>query len=486
MTELIIKNATVVTMGAQRRVIDPADVIVRDGVIAAIVPALVAPGAAQGLADGALACDALTAPTAAEPRGGRRVIDAGGDVLFPGLINTHAHLFQSLLKGIGSDRRLETWWHDVIKPAAVNLELEDVRYSALAGCVEALLCGTTTIVDFMYANRRPEFCDAVMDGMSETGVRSVFARGFRNTGADRGFPPELIEDTSFVFGEVERLKSRAAGMNRMDVWIAPTAIWGLTQDALKEVRRFADSSGTRITMHTFETGTDDAVCLERYGTRAVDVMDGARLFGPDFLAVHCVKCDRYTIDILARRGAGVSHNPASNMYLASGAAPVRDMLDSGVTVCLGTDGAASNNSMNMIETMKLATLLQRIASCDSVALTAWDALEMATTGAARAIGMAEVTGSIEVGKRADMFLMKRSAPSTSPVHDPAASLVFSASPGAVRHVFVGGEPVVWEGRVTKVDAERVYRRFDRLALDLALRSGLAPVGGTTPDHAAKG
>lgn len=456
--DLLIRGAQVVTMDPRRSIYDRADVFIHDGKIQRISPA-----AAVRSAAGAPSPDAVADV---------RVVEADGDILFPGLINTHTHLFQVLLKGLGSRWRLEDWWPRTVKPATLSMGHEDTRYAALAGCAEALLSGTTTVVDFMYANRRAEFSDVVMDAMAEVGVRSIFARGFRDTGADRGFPPELIEQPVHVFKEVERLKTRAAQLPRTKVWIAPTALWSMTRQGLQETREYARATGTRITMHTFETGTDDAVTMTQYGMHAIDLLEETGLLGPDLLAVHCVKCDDRTLDALRRYDVAVSHNPTCNMYIASGAARIRAMLDRGIRVGLGTDGPASNNNMNMVESMKMAALLQRVTLEDAAALSGQEALEMATIGAARALGMEQYVGSIEPGKCADLLLLSRNHPSTSPVHDPVASLVFSASFSSVRHVFVDGEPLVWEGNVTRVDVRHVMDRLNVLAQHLAQRAGI--------------
>ncbi|MFW5878032.1 MAG: amidohydrolase family protein, partial [bacterium] len=196
------------------------------------------------------------------------VESADNAVIFPGLVNTHTHLFQNLLKGLGADLNLESWWPQTIKPAAVNLRKEHVRAAAAGGMLESLRSGTTTVLDYMYALPVAGLSDFVIEQAKQLGIRLVYARGFRNTGAQYGFPTELIEKTEDVFDDVLRLRDlyeKDDGM--LKIWVAPAAIWALDGAGLRDTRRFADEHGVPVTMHMYETDTDNIVCRERYGAR---------------------------------------------------------------------------------------------------------------------------------------------------------------------------------------------------------------------------
>jgi 5-methylthioadenosine/S-adenosylhomocysteine deaminase len=403
-----------------------------------------------------------------------RVVDARGRVVLPGFVNTHTHQFQGLLKGLACDRVLVDWFREVVGPSATALEAEHCYAASLLGCVEALRSGVTTLVDFMYAHPRPGLSEAVIRGFREAGIRGILARGFLDTGEEDGVPRALIEPVDAVLQDVQDLFSRYNGADngRLWVWLAACMIWSQTERSLKLARELANTLGMRLTMHVAETPFEIETARRRFGgSTDLQVLERLGFLGPDLLAVHCVYLGPRDLRILKRYDVRVSHNPTSNMYLASGVAPIPEMLMYGITVGLATDGPASNNNQNMIHTLKQAALLHKVAQKDPTCITAEQVLEMATIGGARAVGLDALIGSLEPGKRADVIVLKTHNPFVAPVHDPVASLVYSALGDEVERVFVDGKEVLSEGQITALDEAEVLRRAEAAARDLVRRAG---------------
>lgn len=402
-------------------------------------------------------------------------IDCSGNLVVPGFINTHTHLFQGLLKGLGDDRSLYRWLREVTVPAGTALTEEDCEAAAALGAVEAIRSGATTIVDFMYAHPRPFLMDAVIRGLEPSGVRAVVARGFVTHGRDHGVPPAFVERADEALADAERLRSAHRGPNsRITVGVAPCLLWMVDEAGLRATREFAAATGSLITYHLAETSFEVEQAQQLHGMREVEFLERIGFLGPDLLAVHCTKLDTGDIQRLKAFDVRVSHNPVSNMYLASGVAPIVEMDRLGLTIGLATDGPASNNNQNMLQVLKFAALLHKVAHEDPEAMTAPRVLEMATFGGARAIGMEDEIGSIEVGKRADIAVFRLDNAFTTPVHDPMSSLVYAAAGYECRHVVVDGRLLMRESRLTTIDEDAVLDQARRSAADLAARS-LAPV-----------
>jgi len=447
---LLIAGGTIVTMDPERRVIEDGAVLVRGTRIAAVGP---------------------RASVAAQA-GRAETIDATGGLVLPGFVNTHTHLFQTLLKGPGDDRPLYLWLREMTAPAASALTEEDCEAAALHGGVEAIRSGTTTIVDFMYPHPRPGLTDAVIRGLEPSGVRAIVCRGFVTRGMDLGIPGSIVQTLGVALADSERLvREHNAGDGLIRVGIAPCLLWMVDEAGLRATREFADAYGTLITYHLAETSFEVDYAMRTYGKRETEVLLNAGLLGPDLLGVHCTKLLDADIGMLGSFDVKVSHNPVSNMYLASGVAPIPDMLKAGLTVGLATDGPASNNNQNMIHVLKYTALLHKVAREDPVAMTAEKVLEMATIDGARAIGMGGEIGSLEAGKRADVTVMAFDNPFVAPVHDPVSSIVYAALGTEARWVLVDGRVVLADGQLTTLDEDAVRERASRAAVDLARRAG---------------
>lgn len=451
----ILANGTLVTMNSRRDVLDRASLLIEGDRVAAI-------GTAQSLA--------ARAPEA-------EVIDVAGSIVIPGMVNTHTHLFQTLLKGLGDDMVLKRWFTCMTGPSAVELTEADVYAAALHGCVESIRSGVTTLVDFMYAHPRPGLTRKVVEAFEETGMRGFVCRGFITTGAEVGIPRALIETPEAALGDVRaQIERQNKPGGRVQVGIAPSMIWGVEERALRGTRKLADETGALITTHVAETDFEIEQARARFQCTDTEYLADIGFLGPDVLAVHCVQCGRRDIRILKHHDVKVSHNPCSNMYLASGVPPIPEMLASGVAVSLGSDGPASSNNHSLFQAMKFAALIQKGVHRDPTIMTADKVLEMATIDGARAVGLDGVTGSLEIGKKADIVVVGTDHPAMAPVHDPVSALVYSALGHEVTDVFIDGRAAMQGGRLKCVDERAVMALSRKAADELTARAGTGRKG----------
>lgn len=451
--DLLIAHGILVTMDPGRRIIEDGAVAIEGNRIAAV-------GSTAELAD---------------RYAGVKTLNATGKVVTPGLVNTHTHLFQGLLKGLGDDRVLVDWFRQVTGPSAVCLTPEDCYHAARLGCLESIRSGATTLFDFMYPHNQPGLSEPIVQAFQESGIRGSFARGYIDYGAEEGVPPQIIEDAQEALADCRQLFERyheSAG-GRIHIWVAPCMIWTQTEEGLRATRRLADETGMRISIHVAETPFELENARRRFGLKDLEYFASIGLLGPDVLAVHGVYLDDRDIRILKQHDVKLSHNAVSNMYLSSGVAPIPKMLMSGITVGLATDGPASNNNQNMIQTLKFTALLHKVATKDPTVITAEKVMEMATIDGARALGLEDEIGSIEVGKKADLIILNFTNPFASPLHHPVSTLVYSAVGNEVESVIIDGQVVMEEERVLTMDEEDVVQKAQAAADALAERAGTA-------------
>ncbi len=446
----ILADGWVVTMNPQRDVLEEASILIVGDTIAAI-------GTRQKLMAQNPECE---------------VIDCREAIIIPGMVNTHTHLFQTLLKGLGDDMVLKKWFTCMTGPSAVELTEEDVSAAAMHGCVESLRSGVTSLVDFMYAHPRPGLTAKVVEAFQITGIRGHVCRGFLTTGAEHGIPSRLIETPEQALADAKKLIYQYnRPESRVKVGIAPSMIWALDEKVLRGTRELANETGALITTHVAETDFEIAQSQLRFQSTDTEFLSEIGFLGSDVLAVHCVQCSSRDIRALKHYDVRVSHNPCSNMYLASGVAPIPEMLAAGITVGLGSDGPASSNNHSLFQAMKMAALVQKGVHRDPTIMTAEKVLEMATIDGARAIGLEHLIGSIEVGKKADIVIVGTDHPAMTPVHHPVSSLVYSALGHEVTDVFVDGEPLLREGKFTRINEREVLLRSKLAANSLAERAG---------------
>ena len=450
MSVTVLAGATVVTMDPARRVLDDGAVAFDEESIRAVGPTATV-RAAYPDAD---------------------VVDCAGRLVLPGFVNTHTHLFQTLLKGLGDDRVLSDWFTSMTGPSAVELTPEDCYAAPLHGCAEALTTGTTTLLDFMYVHPRPGLGDAVVEAMADVGIRGVLARGYMTAGEDVGVPPQLVQPVDAALSDAARLISTwNRPRSRVTVGLAPCMSWSVDAATLRETRSLADATGALVTMHLSESPFDVDESVRRFGMRDVPFAAETGLLGPDLLAAHCVQVDSTDLDLLAASDTKVSHNPCSNLYLGSGFAPVPEMQRRGITVGLASDGPASSSNHSMLQAMKFAALLHKGVHRNPEIMTAEKALEMATIDGARALGMDAVIGSLEVGKRADVVVLDMSNLCVTPVHAAVSSLVYSQRGDEVTRVYVDGQLVVADGALVTVPEDDIRARSAAAARGLAARAG---------------
>ena len=366
-----------------------------------------------------------------------RQIDATGKIVMPGLINTHTHVAMALLRGISDDVPLMEWLEQHIWPIEGKMGYQEVLDGARLGILEMLMGGTTTFVD-MYP-----YEEAVAEAAESAGIRAVVSP------CPMDFRMEHFEN------DWRQVRKRFSDSRLVSMIMGPHAIYTLSQENLQRSISLSHELGVMNHVHLAETETEDHDAREKYGMSPTEYFEKAGLFSIHTLAAHCVKVDENDIEILARNKVSVAHNPQSNMKLASGIAPVKKMLDAGINVSIGTDGASSNNDLDMWEEMRTASLLQKVATMDPCAIPAYTALQMATVNGAKAIGREGELGEIRTGALADILLIDIEKPHLYPHTNLVSELVYSTHASDVNTVIVNGRIVVDNRKCLSMNAQEV-------------------------------
>ena len=421
---LVIANGIVVTMDGAERILSPGSVAVRDDVIVAV--------------DSPGAIDAAYR--------GRERIDATGHLVLPGLINTHTHAPMVMYRGLADDLALMEWLEKYIFPAeAKTVSPEFVRVGTRLAALEMIRSGTTLYADMYY------FEEEIAAETRAAGLRGVLGQ-------------------TIIQFPVPDAKTPAAGLERAEVFItrfkndplitpavAPHSMYTLDQATLLAARDLAVKHGVPLLVHLAETQDEVKIAGERYQRRPATFLDGIKFWAPVTLAAHGIWVSPDEVAMLASRGVAVSHNPESNMKLASGAAPVPAYLKAGVKLGLGTDGAASNNDLDMFEAMRQAAFLHKLVSNDPRVVSAREALRMATIGGARALGMDQRLGSLEPNKLADVIVVRTDRPRQTPMYDPISHLVYATHGDDVVTTIVNGRVLMRDGEVRTLDESQVLK-----------------------------
>ncbi|WP_336001547.1 amidohydrolase [Halorientalis halophila] len=373
---------------------------------------------------------------------GDEVLDADGGLVIPGLVNAHTHVAMTLLRGYADDKPLDAWLQEDIWPVEAELTPEDVRAGARLGILEMLKSGTTAFADMYF--HVPEIAAAV----EESGIRAVLGHTAITVGKDEETARADCRESLDVARELQ-----GAADGRISTTFQPHSLTTVGEKYLREFVPEAREAGLALTFHANETTGEVEPLVEEHGERPLGYADDAGLLGEsDFLA-HGVHTDATEHELLAERGTAVIHCPASNMKLASGMAPVQAMRDAGVTVGLGTDGAASNNDLSLFDEMRDAAMLGKLAAGDASAVDADAVVEMATRGGADALGID--AGRIEAGAAADLAVVDLDAPHLTPAHDLVSHLAYAVTGSDVRHTVCEGQVLVRDREVTTLDEERV-------------------------------
>jgi 5-methylthioadenosine/S-adenosylhomocysteine deaminase len=451
MISLLIKNAIIVTVNPQREIIWNGAIAINDDTII-------------DLGDSEIICEKY--PQAKE------VIDATNKIIFPGLINTHNHLVQTLLRGLGDDIALPEWLNTLTTPVNCCLTEEDCYYGAMLGGIESLHSGVTTNLDFMYAHPVPNLSDAILKAFKELNIRSIYARSFiDNTTA--GLPEKLVQDPETIEQDCRRLFETYHNSNDglIKVWVGPSAMWSCTKETMVKMWNLTNEYGGGFTTHISEGPFPREKTRQLHGFVDTELCEELGIVGPNVLLVHCIDITEKDIDMMKKYDMKVSHNTVCNMYLASGVAPIPKMLKSGVTVSLGLDGAASNNSQDMIENMKCTALLHKVSNLDPKCMTAEKVLEMATIDGARSLGLDKEVGSLEINKKADLFIFNPYLSAKSiPMHNPVSTLIYSSSMENVETVIINGKIVLKDKKIPNFNYDNFLKKAQEVSDDLATRA----------------
>lgn len=365
-------------------------------------------------------------------------------VVLPGLINAHGHAPMSLLRGFADDLALQPWLEQKIWPAEARWVNEAyVAAGAHLAIAEMLLGGTTCFSDMYF------FPDQVAAIASETGMRVQLACPILD------FPTVWAGDADEYINKATRLHDEYRNSELVKVVFGPHAPYTVSDAPLRRAAMLADELDLGIHMHVHENEQEIHDAMRNSGLRPLTRLKQLDLLGPRLQCVHMTQLLDEELVLLADHGVHVVHCPASNLKLASGFCRVSDLLSAGVNVALGTDGCASNNRLDMFSELRLAALLEKGMSKDARKLSAYDALQMATLNGARTMGLDDQLGSLESGKLADLIAVNLDAPNTQPVYDPVSTLVYSAQASQVSHVWVNGQLLVDEGRLTRIDRQRI-------------------------------
>ncbi len=452
MTDTLIRKAeVVVTMDDDRREIAGGDVLIRDGVIAVVGQDLVAPGA--------------------------RIVEAHGCVVTPGLVNTHHHLYQTLTRAVpGGQDALLFGWLETLYPIWARFGPDEIFVSAQVGLAELALSGCSLTSDHLYLFPNGSRLEDTIDAAGTVGLRFHPTRGAMSIGQSAGgLPPDsLVEAEAAILRDMIRVVDAhhdAAPGSMLRVGLAPCSPFSVSRELMRDTALLARDKGVMLHTHLAENDEDVAYSLAKFGCRPGQYAEDLGWTGPDVWHAHCVKLDDAAIRLFGRTGTGVAHCPCSNMRLASGIAPIRQMRAEGVSVGLGVDGSASADSGHMLGEARQAMLLARVGFGPQ-AMTAREALELATRGGAKVLNRDDI-GQISPGYAADLTAFDvRSLDFAGAQADPLAALVF-CTPAKAAWSVINGRIVVREGRIASIDLPKQIEEHNAASRLLMAKAGLA-------------
>jgi cytosine/adenosine deaminase-related metal-dependent hydrolase len=444
---LLVKNAAVlVTMDDARRELRDAGLYIEDNRIVAV------------------------GPTATLPATADEIIDLRGHIVLPGLINTHHHMYQSLTRAVPAAQDVELFgWLETLYPIWARLTPEMIRVSALTAMAELILSGCTTSSDHLYLYPNGARLDDTIESAARIGLRFHASRGSMSVGRSAGgLPPDsLVENEATILRDTQRLIETHHDASRyamQRIVVAPCSPFSVSRDLMRESAALARTHGVSLHTHLAENANDVAYSREKFNRTPAEYAEELGWVGRDVWHAHCVQLDDHGIDLFARTGTGVAHCPCSNMRLASGIAPICKMTKRGVSVGLGVDGSASNDSAHLLGEARQAMLLQRVGF-GPAAMTARDALTLATRGGAAVLNRDDI-GVLAPGMAADFIAFDLANPNfAGALHDPVAALVF-CTPAQVALSVINGRVVARDGQLTTVDLPVIIEHHNQLAATL--------------------
>jgi 5-methylthioadenosine/S-adenosylhomocysteine deaminase len=436
--DLLVTGGTVVTCDPAWKILDPGAVAVDGGAILAVGPPAEVERAYRG----------------------RERIEAAGRLVLPGLINAHTHSSMTLFRGIADDLPLQSWLYEHIWPAEAKLlSPEFVRLGARLAAAEMIRSGTTLFCDMYF------FEDDIAQACKEAGIRVVIGEALVD------FPTANSKTPDEGLAYTEHLLRKWRGDPLVIPSVQPHSPYSASTGLLERSKELADRYGALIFSHVAETRVEVQESLDKHGRTPIGRLAALGVLGPRFIAVHGVHLTQADIERLAEHGGNVVHCPESNMKLSSGVAPLLKLFDAGIKVALGTDGAASNNDLDLFSEMATAARLHKVMSGDPTALPAPQALTMITLGAARVLGLADRLGSLEPGKRADLIVLDLDAPHLVPLYHPVSHLVYAAHSADVRTVVIDGRVVMRDRALLTLDEPRIFAQAREMAHKIAANWG---------------
>ncbi|MFO7985375.1 MAG: amidohydrolase [Desulfatiglandaceae bacterium] len=417
--DITIKNGTILTMDRSCSVLENSSVHVKGDLIAHMGDS-----------------DELS-PKAAQ------VIDARGGLILPGLINGHTHAAMTLFRGLADDLPLMEWLNHYIFPAEARMDADFVYKGALLACAEMILSGTTTFCD-MYL-----FEDQVAGAAAETGIRAVVGEVLYD------FPSPNYGELKNGFEYTEMLLQKWGRDPLVSVAVEPHSLFTCNPELLSTANALALKAGVPLIIHVAETASEVAEIQARYGKTPIEHLKSLGLLGPHLIADHAVHINETDMEQIAAHGVKVIINPESNMKLASGTAPVPELLAHGVTVGMGTDGCASNNNLDLFTEMDTAAKVHKVKVLDPTVMDAVTVLKMATIEGARALGLSGITGSLETGKKADIIVVDANRPHLTPMYNPFSHLVYAAKGNDVIHSIINGKVIMKDRRIRTLDLDEI-------------------------------
>lgn len=452
-TEFVIHDALVLTMDEERNAHDPGWLWVRDGLIA---------GVGAGRVPDRIAAEV--------PRH-----SASGRLLMPGLVNTHGHLSNGILRGIYDEMPLAVWFERGMWPVLEALDREAGAAGARLALLEQMLAGVTTTMSAEFGTPNPGLADGVLEAIGEAGIRAVVSRMTVDSAVEdsptQAVPARYRERPEDACREVERLQ-KTWRSERVSIAAEALGVLRCSPAMIEAMHDLATRSGSLFTMHVASSEDEHRECHQRHGRGCIAQLEELGVLGSNALLAHVIWLDPDELQLLAERDTAVSHNPVANAYYASGHGDLAALLGAGVRTGLGLDGASTNNSQNLWETMKAAILNQKQQSGDAGFGSAELALELATRGGAAALGMAAQTGSLEPGRKADFIIIDPERPALTPRQTLVSNLVYSSDPGAVRDVYVGGERIVRDGVHQRLSFDEVLAGANEAMARVLERTGL--------------